>query len=250
MKVIDVDRIREMRLRGVMNKDIAKELGISIATVSKYASDLPRVKVDLGGRLKTVVAMVKSGLSVAEIVEKTGLRRWTVYNYIAQSGLKANWDRRFEGESVATCKGLYMDGYSKRQISEITGLTMLTVNQYVKGVKPPFQERKPNPKTVKNPDQKTKQAIIKSKIRTKHKERVSTIDQRSMLGKGVESGVYTTEVKMRGDRDSGRLITLMYSDLSENPTVRISIRVKDDISDEEAVERWAKKHGKKSWRLA
>lgn len=249
MKVIDVDRIREMRLRGVMNKDIAKELGISIATVSKYASDLPRVKVDLGGRLKTVVAMVKSGLSVAEIVEKTGLSRWTVYNYIAQSGLKANWDRRFEGESVATCKGLYMDGYSKRQISEITGLTMLTVNQYVKGVKPPFQERKPKPKTVKQPVKKTKQTIIKPKIRTKP-VKPSAIEQRMVVGKGISPGVYDTEVVIRESRDEGKLVTFKYSDLTDTPRVAISIRVKDDISDEEAVERWAKKHGKKSWRLA
>lgn len=247
MKVIDVDRIREMRLRGVMNKDIAKELGISIATVSKYASDLPKVKVDLGGRLKTVVEMVKSGLSVAEIVEKTGLSRWTVYNYIAQSGLKANWDRRFEGESVATCKGLYMDGYSKEQISEITGLTMLTVNQYVKGVKPPFQARKPKP--VKQPVQKTKQVIVKPKRTPKHKEKVSTIDQRSMLGKGVTSGVYELGVKLREDRDSGRLVHLLYSDLSENPTVRISIRVRDDVSDQEAADRWGKRFNKKSWKL-
>ena len=57
------------------------------------------------------------------------------------------------------------------------------------------------------------------------------------------------EVVLRADRDAGRSVSFLYSDFSNTPTVRTTIMVKDDVSDNEAVDRWCKKLNKKSWKL-
>ena len=73
---------------------------------------------------------------------------------------------------------------------------------------------------------------------------------RDYLGKGFEKGEMPTSVKLREDRDDGRSVSFLYSDFSDKPTVRTAIMVRDEsVSDEEAVERWCKKLGKKSWKL-
>ena len=92
--------------------------------------------------------------------------------------------------------------------------------------------------------------VKKKPIKKPKPVKPSAIEQRMVVGKGIRPGIYDTEVVIRDDRDKGRLVSLLYSDITDTPRVSVSIRVKDDISDEEAVVRWDKKHGKTSWRLA
>lgn len=168
---------------------------------------------------------------------------------------------------------LRMDGYYIDEVMKITGLARQTIVQYSQGYN--FVKRK----QFSNGDEITrlhkmgyasteianrlkchiktvlyhlKNNQLKSNIMPKKKTKATPtqMEQRDVLGKGIEPGVYTREVKLRDDRDSGRMLNLLYSDLSDKPTVQISIRVKDDVSDQEAADRWGKKFGKKSWKLS
>lgn len=143
-----------------------------------------------------------------------------------------------EKKQLVIC--LRMDGYYLDEVVEITKLARQTVIEYSKGHK--FVSRPVKIEKIKKPK------VMPRKKKNK-KDTPTQIEQRSVLGQGVEAGVYTRDVKLRENRDEGRLVKLLYSDLSDNPTVSISIRVKDNVSDQEAADRWGKRFGKKSWRL-
>ena len=134
-------------------------------------------------------------------------------------------------KEISSC--LFIDGYSVDQISLMMGILPSDVKRYVRGLKM----------------YKVDVPVKKKPIKKPKPVKPSAIEQRMVVGKGISPGFYDTEVVIRDDRDKGRLVSLLYSDITDTPRVSVSIRVKDDISDEEAVERWAKKHGKKCWRL-
>lgn len=72
------------------------------------------------------------------------------------------------------------------------------------------------------------------------KNKISKIEQRSVLGKGVVAGVYELPSVKR--EETGRRITVRYKGLSVDQTAEIF--VSSDISDQEARERWCKRNGR------
>jgi orotate phosphoribosyltransferase-like protein len=221
------DKVRKLREKGLLIKEIAKKLKLDRGTVSGYVAKTGIV-VKRKTRVQSAIELNTKGLTVPQIASKMGLKKETVYNYLCNAGEKVNRSIKATGENKALCKCLYMDGYSFAQIVEITNLATGTVKSYIKGVKPPVIIK---PKTIK---------VMKKK---KVKATPTQIEQRDVLGKGVESGVYSTEVKLREDRDDGRIVTVRYKDYGGSIKT-IDIRVRDNATDNEAGERWCKKFGK------
>lgn len=265
---VDVDAIVSMRKKGFNMQDIADELGVSTNCVhyhSKHVKVYKETSKDkamkmfvegysvediamiMGVKPKSVTAMLKNtgflgkehdkqlticlrmdGYYIDEVADIVGINRRSVWDYT--TGIEGLCKRP---DSRVLAINMYKEGFSIEEISKKVNRKPYTVRGYVKHLLP-VKEKKPK--------------IVKMK-KPKKKPKVSAVDQRAVIGKGVEAGVYTTEVKLRDDRDSGRLVSFLYSDLLPNPTTPISIRVKDGVSDEEAMDRWCKKFNKKSWRL-
>ena len=271
-------RIKDMVNSGMSYRAVAKEVGVSSAKVSNVVNDV--FAYNKGWRKKESIKMYQSGMTINQIAEKMNLDYSTVWAHLqdvrttakrkvldhkriahlAQMGFTTDdiainigttanvirhslrkhgntpnrvmFDNAADKE-ISSC--LFIDGYTVDQISLMMGILPSDVKRYVRGLKM-YKIEKPS---------------VKKKIIKKPKPvKPSAIEQRMVVGKGISPGVYDTDVVIRESRDEGKLVKLLYSDLTDTPRVAISIRVKDDISDEEAVERWAKKHGKKSWRLA
>lgn len=269
--------IKDMVNSGMSYRAVAKEVGVSSAKVSNVVNDV--FAYNKGWRKKESIKMYQSGMTINQIAEKMNLDYSTVWAHLkdvrttakrrkldhkriahlAQMGFTTDdiainigttanvirhslrkhgntpkrviFDNAADKE-ISSC--LFIDGYSVDQISLMMGILPSDVKRYVRGLKMHRIEMPAKKKIIKKPKP----------------VKPSAIDQRMVVGKGISPGFYETEVVIRENRDEGKLVKLLYSDLTDTPRVAISIRVKDDISDEEAVERWAKKHGKKSWRLA
>lgn len=79
--------IKEQSQAGVLDKDIAKELGVARETVSKYARlaglyrNLRQDDKDL------IISLHKSGLKGHEIADKLGRERSTITKFLKRSGL-------------------------------------------------------------------------------------------------------------------------------------------------------------------
>lgn len=70
------------------------------------------------------------------------------------------------------------------------------------------------------------------------------------MQKGHLKGEIIVEPTLNPYRDAGRLVKFVYSDIGDNPTVKTEIRVRrEDLTDEQAIERWCLKFKKKSWKL-
>lgn len=210
------DKIRELAEQGVQPHEILKQVGVSYTSYQKYGKPYQKNKFD--GMRDIIISMRKQGKKSRDVAAELGVS--TSYVFLQSKGITL---RRNYGSKKDDVIKLFAKGILKTDIAKQLGISYRLVNEYTKGMK---------------------------KIKKKEVKATPTIlDQRSVIGKGVEAGVYTTKVTLRDNRDEGRLVKLLYSDLTDNPCVSASIRVKDDVSDEVAVERWAKKNGKKSWRV-
>ena len=230
----------KLYIQGYSESDISIIMGVKEQTVKQY---LYRLGVT-GSKVKRemCIGLRMDGYYIDEVSNITGVSPNMVKHYTRDvKGLPKRRSSPVKSklsaeEKKQKCIDLYRSGMSVDKISKSVGLGKNRVYVNLRGVLVKEVKKKP----IEKP------RIMKKKTT---KPKVSAIDQREMLHKGVEAGVYTTEVRLRDDRDNGRLVSFLYSDLLPNPTTPISIRVKDDVSDEVAMERWCKKFNKKSWRL-
>lgn len=241
-KEIRRSEVIKLRKSGMKINDISDKTGLCLDTIFNYLRGLNiKVKHESISCMDDVRLLVKRGLLPWQISIKLGIDIKTVYFYTSKLGLKSNKLSEVNKQNKQMCISLKMDGYTTQQICEITGLNEYKVLEYNGRTKEPKSTPKPAPISIKK--------TIKRKPKTKT-AKPTQMEQRSMIGKGIESGVYELGVKLRDDRDDGRLVRLLYSDIDDTPRVPISIRVRDtSISDEEAVERWKVKFKKKSVKL-
>ena len=235
------DRLAEkLYIQGYSESDISIIMGVKEQTVKQY---LYRLGV-VGSQVKRemCIGLRMDGYYIDEVSNITGVSPNMVKHYTRNvKGLPKRRSSPVKSklsaeEKKQKCIDLYKSGVSVEKISKSVGLGKNRVYVNLRGVLVKEVKKKPveKPRIMKKKTTKTK---------------VSAVDQRAVIGKGITSGTYSLEVRLRPDRDDGRLVRFMYSDLLPNPTTPISIRVKDDISDEEAVKRWCKRMGKKNWRL-
>ena len=223
-----------MRLKGMKLTEIADKMRLNVSTVCSYVKG---IKVDVkrtvqDGKQEDVRIGIQKGYTPYQIAINTGLNINTVYFYTAKLGLKSNLVSDVKKKSKELCKCLFKDGYSIDDISRVTLLEEYIIENYVNGV----AVYKPTPLRIK------KLKVMK-KVNKKVKATPTQIEQRDMLGKGVEAGVYSTAVKLREDRDNGRIVTVRYKDYGGS-VKSIDIRVRDGASDDQARERWCKRFGK------
>lgn len=167
-----------------------------------------------------ILKLWDSGMTRKEIQRELGCSIHTINKYCRGYRGEPN-----ENKQLVIC--LRMDGYYLDEVVSITGLARQTVIQYSDGHK--FVSRKTK-----------KLKVMKKK---KVKATTTQIEQRDMLGKGVEAGVYSTAVKLREDRDEGRLIRVYYRGLGFEK-LNIQVRVRDGVGCDEAGMRWCKKFGR------
>lgn len=262
-KKAPVDRIKELRKQGMLVSDIATKLGVSESTVSRYAAGL-------GDKMYSgrdgAIELGKKGLSHSEIASIMAVKESTVSSYLSGSGVAS----RNENKELAIC--LRMDGYYLDEVSDIMGVSKDYISELTSG-HGPFVRRKTQVKTTRNKAKaismyrsgvsplniasslgvslnrvyvyikgeiKPKVKPKKIKMKKEVKQTVSAIEQRAVLGQGVEAGVYNMEVKLNPNRDNGRIVTVFYKEYGGTVN-RVDIRVRDGVSDTEAGERWCKK---------
>lgn len=223
-KKAPVQRIRDLRSKGMMVSDIATKLGVSESTVSKYAAGL-------GDKMYSgkagAIELRKKGLSRSEIASIMGVKKSSVSSYLSGSGIESSG----ENKELAIC--LRMDGYYLDEVSDIMGVSKDYVSQLTSG-HGPFARRKTQVCT--KGEIKPKKIKMKKEV----KQTVSAIEQREVLCQGVEAGVYSLEVKLNPKRDDGRMVSVFYKEYGGTVN-RVDIRVRDGVSDTEAGERWCKK---------
>lgn len=255
----DVDAIVSMRKKGVNMQDIADELGVSINCVHYHSKDVKVYKetskdkamkmfvegysvediaMIMGVKPKSVTAMLKNtgflgkehdkqlticlrmdGYYIDEVADIVGINRRSVWDYT--TGIEGLCKRP---DSRVLAINMYKEGFSIEEISKKVNRKPYTVSGYVKHLLPAKEEK---PK------------IVKMK-KPKKKPKVSALDQRAVLGQGVESGIYSLEVKLNPKRDEGRMVSVFYKEYGGTVN-SVYIMVRDGVSDTEAGERWCKK---------
>lgn len=234
-KEIRRNEVIRLRKSGMKINDISNKTGLCLDTIFNYLRGLNiKVKHESTSCMDDVGLLVKRGILPWQISIKLGIDIKTVYFYTSKLGLKSNKLSEVNKQNKQMCISLKMDGYTTEQICEITGLNEYKVLEYNGRTKEPKSTTKPKPSPV----------VVKKTIKRKPNTKTAKptqMEQRAMLSKGVESGVYTTEVVMREDRDEGRLISVRYKGYG-NSIKELSIRVRDSsISDDEARIRWCNK---------
>lgn len=264
-------RIKDMVNSGMSYRAVAKEVGVSSAKVSNVVNDV--FAYNKGWRKKESIRMYQSGMTISQIAEKMNLEYSTVWAhlkdvrttakrrvldhkriaYLAQMGFTTDdiainigttanvirhslrkhgntpkrvvFDNAADKE-ISSC--LFIDGYSVDQISLMMGILPSSVKRYVRGLKMHRIEMSEKKKIIKKPKP----------------VKPSAIEQRAVIGKGVTSGIYSLEVRLRPDRDDGILLGIVYRDLG-NVNKEIRIRIKESEDKESKAKNWCKKFGKK-----
>lgn len=235
VKESDIPKIREMYINGFGSKAIGKEFGYNHVTVLKICEDIKR---DYRGSNTTrnknkAIELFNKGLSKKEIAKEMNESSVNIRNWLKSSGLCLIFPVKNKRPRVIN----YNRSNFPSDVKIIKSYLRLGVNNLVADELGIHRN-------------KVSEILSKYKIMKtiKPKEIIPAEISRDMLGKGFERGK-VKEVKLREDRDSGRLVKFKYSDLSDYPTVLAEIRVKDGVSNQEAIDRWGKNHNKKSWKL-
>lgn len=256
---VDVDAIVSMRKKGFNMQDIADELGVSTNCVHYHSK---HVKVYKETSKDKAMKMFVEGYSVEDIAMIMGVKPKSVTAMLKNTGFLG----KEHDKQLTIC--LRMDGYYIDEVADIVGINrrsvwdyttgieglckrpdsrVLSINMYKEGFSIEEISKKVNrkPHTVKGyvkhllPSKEKKPKIVKMK-KPKKKPKVSAVDQRAVLGQGVEAGVYSLEVKLNPNRDDGRMVSVFYKEYGGTVN-RVDIRVRDGVSDTEAGERWCKK---------
>lgn len=266
----DVDAILSMRKKGVNMQDIADELGVSINCVHYHSKDVKVYKetskdkamkmfvegysvediaMIMGVKPKSVTAMLKNtgflgkehdkqlticlrmdGYYIDEVADIVGINRRSVWDYT--TGIEGLCKRP---DSRVLAINMYKEGFSIEEISKKVNRKPYTVSGYVKHLL--------TAKEIK-PKEKPKVKPKKIKMKKEVKQTVSAIEQREMLGKGIESGTYSLEIRLRSDRDDGILLGIVYRDFGGS-IKKVQIRVNDIEDKESRAKKWCDKHKKK-----
>ncbi len=189
-KEIRRGEVIRLRKSGMKINDIADKTGLCLDTIFKYLKGLSiKVKHESISCMDDVGLLVKRGLLPWQISIKLGIDIKTVYFYTSKLGLKSNKLSEVNKQNKQMCISLKMDGYTTEQICDITGLNEYKVLEY--------NERTKSPKSLTNP--KPKPMAVKKTIKRKPKTKTAKptqIEQRAMIGKGVEAGVFELGVKL------------------------------------------------------
>lgn len=251
-----------MEKLGMSQRAVAKELGLSLSEVSKICIDnnYGVRKYSVPTELKEEARrMFVNGTTIKSIIEQLGVSRATVVK------VTRGVTRESLGKSEvnkAKALELYNSGVSISTICTMLDRTKETICSYLgitrsnkKDEIMKLIKKGLNPSAITCRLGITEGYYYKVANGMKHNRKVYTrkkvakpaIVNHAVLNKGVERGIVDIEPKLSDDRDKGRLVKFLYSQLFDKPTKPAEIRVRDGVSDEQAVKRWADRMGVKSW---
>lgn len=234
VKKMDVaTEARKLIDQGMSLKDILSTLKISLRTYYKYVkgsnfvpkSSLSQETIDLIVNLRLLGMKYKDISKDLNVPLHSVLKHARGLNVVHKRPRKEGYIKVNKVYSKDRVVELRNQGMDAKRISEKLNINISTVYAYSKGHS--FKKAK----------------VVKPKVIT------PAIIGNCVMQKGALRKDDTLEVKLRENRDEGRLVKILYSDISDYPSVRAEIRVKDDVSDLVAAQRWGKKYGKKSVKL-
>lgn len=143
---------------------------------------------------------------------------------------------------------LYNEGLNITEISDKVGLSLKTVINYTGCCRPRVAYKvKVKPVKTAKPLKIAKVKAVKPVKAPKIKAVKPAIALTPKLQKGIAKLKPKEKIFKTVNPDLGRLVTIMYSKVSDRPTVKADIMVKDGASDEVAAARFANRIEAKSW---
>src|SRR5690606_15443617 len=188
--------------------------------------------------VERIKELLKEGKSHREVAKEVGTATHKVTEIAKEYGIGARRGDNITPEQIELIRKKYLETKSKKLTGEFFGISRMTVYKYVKDLP---NERPP--KRVVEKKVKVKQPKLKV-IKMKKKEVKSVqpmVDRYELIGKGLEQGVTTLEVKLNPNRDAGEKNRFKYRDAYG--VKEITIYVRDGVTREESANRWCKKFG-------
>jgi len=183
--------------------------------------------------------LLKQGKSHREVAKEVGTATHKVTAIAKEYGIGTRRSDNITPEQIKLIREKYIETKSKKLTGEFLGISRMTVYKYVKDLP---NERPP--KRIVEKKVKVKAVKPKLKIMKKKKEVKAVkpmVERYELIGKGLEQGVTTLEVKLNPNRDAGEKNKFKYRDAYG--VKEITIYVRDGVTREESAHRWCKKFG-------
>src|SRR5690606_25211840 len=189
--------------------------------------------------VERIKELLKEGKSHREVAKNVGTATHKVTEIAKEYGLGARRGDNITPEQIELIRKKYIETKSKKLTGEFFGISRITVYKYVKDL----PNERPPKRVVEKKVKKPKLKVIKMKKKKEVKSVQPMVDRYELIGKGLEQGVTTLEVKLNPNRDAGEKNSFRYKD--EYVTKDVTIYVRDGASREESANRWCKKFDKK-----
>jgi|SRR5690606_311133 len=193
--------------------------------------------------VERIKELLKEGKSHREVAKNVGTATHKVTAIAKEYGLGARRGDNITPEQIKLIREKYIETKSKKLTGEFFGISRITVYKYVKDLPNERPPKRVVEKKVKVKAVKPKLKIIKMKKKKEVKAVKPMVERYELIGKGLEQGVTTLEVKLNPNRDAGEKNKFKYRDAYG--VKEVTIYVRDGVTREESANRWCKKFGKK-----
>lgn len=192
--------------------------------------------------VERIKELLNAGKSHRYVAKEVGTATHKVTAIAKEYGLGARRGDNITPEQIELIRKKYIETKSKKLTGEFFGISRMTVYKYVKDLPNERPPKRVVEKKVKVKAVKPKLKVIKMK-KKEVKSVQPMVERYELIGKGLEQGVTTLEVKLNPNRDAGEKNTFRYKD--EYVTKDVTIYVRDGVTREESANRWCKKFNKK-----
>lgn len=112
------EQVREMYLRGMNIKEIAKELGCANSTISHYVKEMGIGK-DYKKMEREILRLHREGVENKQVAEMVGCSRWWVAEVLRKHGLGKRRSLVVIEEDLINENTVYATDYSNRELETI-----------------------------------------------------------------------------------------------------------------------------------
>src|SRR5690606_33767658 len=158
--------------------------------------------------VERIKELLKEGKSHREVAKNVGTATHKVTAIAKEYGLGARRGDNITPEQIKLIREKYIETKSKKLTGEFFGISRITVYKYVKDLPNERPPKRVVEKKVKVKAVKPKLKVMKSKKEVKAVQPM--VDRYELIGKGLEQGSTTLEVKLNPNRDAGEKNTFRY----------------------------------------
>src|SRR5690606_19035920 len=149
--------------------------------------------------VERIKELLKQGKSHREVAKHVETATHKVTDIAKKYRLGARRGDNITPEQIKLIREKYIETKSKKLTGEFFGISRITVYKYVKDLPNERPPKRVVEKKVKQPKLK----VIKMKKKKEVKPVQPMLDRYELIGKGLEQGVTTLEVKLNPNRDAG-----------------------------------------------